>query len=331
MRGSVRGGKDQRPGLQEALSTLQRSADILIVLKFDRLSRSIKHFCEVYDRYFRTGEKELIAIREAIRLDSSLGRALVSILLVFAQMEREATGERTREAVRHIRSKGYHFGRVPFGKKAVPAPDNPRFRILVDEPAEQAVLVQLREWGAEGIGISEMAARLNAQRSKPPRAERWTKKLIYNLKLRLTWQKPRPANERLHTDQELRERLLELRGRGHTLQQIAAILNEQGWVPLKGHRFTKKSVSKLLRGSDETQILSPRKYLEVLLERMERQHERDNPGAPFERPSFPRLAALLSEAGYATPKGHGHWWPAQVQQLLDGRYERYYQAQEGQP
>jgi DNA invertase Pin-like site-specific DNA recombinase len=85
----ISGGKDQRPGLQDALSTLERSADILIVLKFDRLSRSIKHFCELYERYFKDGTKELVAIREAIRLDSSLGRALVSILLVFAQMERE--------------------------------------------------------------------------------------------------------------------------------------------------------------------------------------------------------------------------------------------------
>src|SRR6185369_8501329 len=41
------GAKEQRPGLQEALATLQRGADILIVLKFDRLSRSIKHFCEM--------------------------------------------------------------------------------------------------------------------------------------------------------------------------------------------------------------------------------------------------------------------------------------------
>ena len=31
------GAKDQRPGLQEALHHLQRNADILVVLKFDRL------------------------------------------------------------------------------------------------------------------------------------------------------------------------------------------------------------------------------------------------------------------------------------------------------
>jgi DNA invertase Pin-like site-specific DNA recombinase len=76
------------PGLQAALRDLQRGVDVLVVLKFDRLSRSIKHFCELYETYFQSGEKELVAIRESIRLDSSLGRALVSILLVFAQMER---------------------------------------------------------------------------------------------------------------------------------------------------------------------------------------------------------------------------------------------------
>jgi DNA invertase Pin-like site-specific DNA recombinase len=56
---------------------------------------------------------ELIAIREAIKLDSALGRALVGILLVFAQMEREAIGERTREAIGHIRRGGYHYGTIP--------------------------------------------------------------------------------------------------------------------------------------------------------------------------------------------------------------------------
>ncbi|MBL9005935.1 MAG: recombinase family protein [Myxococcales bacterium] len=83
-------------------------------------------------------ERELVAIREAIRLDSALGRALINILLVFAQMEREATGERTREAIRHIRDSGYHFGKVPYGKQAIPAPDHPRMRILVEDDEEQA-------------------------------------------------------------------------------------------------------------------------------------------------------------------------------------------------
>src|SRR3569832_1381017 len=58
------GAKDQRPGLREALDSLERDASVLIVLKFDRLSRSIRHFCEVYERYFKDGSKERVAIRE---------------------------------------------------------------------------------------------------------------------------------------------------------------------------------------------------------------------------------------------------------------------------
>ena len=83
---AMSGGKDQRPGLQDALETLQRNADVMIVLKFDRFSRSIKHFCELYEQHFKSGEKELVAIRESIRLDSSLGRALVGILLVLGSL-----------------------------------------------------------------------------------------------------------------------------------------------------------------------------------------------------------------------------------------------------
>src|SRR6185369_10422679 len=106
-------------------------------------------------------------------------------------------------AIRHIKGRGYHFGKVPYGKRAVPAPDNPRFRVLVDEDSEQAVLNQLKEWATQQVGISEMAERLNAAGTKPPQGERWTKSLIYNLKLRLKWQKPRPYNQRPHTDDEV--------------------------------------------------------------------------------------------------------------------------------
>lgn len=324
------GGKDQRPGLLEALDTLERSADVLIVLKFDRLSRSIMHFCEMYERYFKSGEKELVAIRESIRLDSALGRALISILLVFAQMEREATGERTREAIHHIRSSGYHFGKVPYGKKTIAAPDNPRMKVLVEDEDEQAVIAQLKTWAAEGVGITEMAQRLNAEGKKPPQGERWTKSLIYNLRLRLSHISPRPFNERPHTDAEVKVRIVELRGRGHTQKQIASILNEQGWIPLKGRQFTERNVRGLLASCDEAKLLSPRRFLLNLIDRLEREHERDHPDEPFVRPGYPTLAKLLAEAGYTTPKGHAHWWPAQVQQVLDGRFDGYYQPRADQ-
>ena len=318
------GGKDVRPGLSEALRTLQTSADVLIWLKLDRVSRSIKHFCELYEKYFKDGTKELVASRESIRMDSSLGRALGGILLVFAQMEREAIGERTREAIGHIRRSGYHFGKVPFGKRAVPAADNPRMKVLVDDEEEQRIVEQIREWGETGIGISEMARRLNEKEVVPPQGKEWTKSLIYNLRLRTRQTSPRPHNTRTYSDREVRARILELRARGHTARQIASILNEQGWIPRKGKQFTERGIHGLLRTIQATKVLSPRGYLELMLTKMERAHEADNPTEPFARPTLEEMGKMLEEVGYVTPRGHVKWWPAQVTTLLEGRLDGYY-------
>ena len=322
------GRKPQRPGLQEALTALQGDADVLIVFRFDRLSRSLKHFCELYDQYFKTGDKELVAIREAIRLDSWQGRALVNVLFVFAQMESEATSERTRTAVAHIRSQGYHFGKVPYGRQAIPAPDNPRYRVLIEHPEEQKILAQLRDWGSQGVGIVDMAARLNAAGVRPPQGAQWTKQNIYNLKVRRTGEPLKPLRSRWHTAEELDERLLTLIEQGHTHKQVASILNDERWVPLRGRKFTEVGVGKLLRSIDTARVLHPRRFLELRIDRMERIHVGKHPSEPFMRPSYQRLAELLNEAGYATPRGNEHWWPAQVQHLLDGRFEKYYSAPE---
>ena len=210
-----------------------------------------------HETYFRDGAKELVAIREAIRLDSALGRALISILLVFAQMEREAVGERTREAIQHIRRSGYHFGKVPYGKRVIRAPDNPRMRLLVDDDAEQAIIAQFTTWAEAGIGVSEMASRLNAAGIKP-RQDSAGPHTIYNLRLRLSQIQSRAVNVRSHTDEDVKDRMLELRARGHTHAQVASILNELGFLPMKGRRFTERSVQAVRTLSpDEGAVASP--------------------------------------------------------------------------
>ena len=306
------GGKANRLGLAEALST---KADVVVVLKFDRLSRSIRHFCEMYEQHFADGARELVAIRESIRLDSALGRALVSILLVFAQMEREATGERTREAISHIRRNGYHFGKVPYGHKAIPAPHNPRYRILVDDPEEQKVLAKIKELVESGHGLTETAALLNVEQVTPPQGERWTISLIYNLKVRKGWHASKPVNIRTHTDEEVKLRMRELRDQGITYRSIANILNEQGYLPYKGKQFTESGVCRLLGGVKENKLLTPRGFCESIIRRTQ-----------GERPSYPALARMLSDGGFLTPRGNTHWWPAQVQQLLDGKFEKHYRG-----
>jgi len=310
------GGRADRKGLARALAT---KADVVVVLKFDRLSRSIKHFCDLYETHFADGTKELVAIREAIRLDSALGRALVSILLVFAQMEREACGERVKEAIGHIRGNGYHFGKAPYGSKAVPSLDNPRYRVLVDDPEEQKTLSRIKSLIDARVSYQKIANQLNAERVPPPQGKSWTVSVIYNMNIRKGWHVCKPVNERPHSDEEVRLKMHELRDRGTTYQGIANILNELGYVPYKGRKFTESSVFRLMARTRETQILTPKKYCESLTLRM------------GHRPSYPQLAKLLSEAGFLTPKGNSHWWPAQVRELLLGRYDQFYGKRRGTP
>ena len=303
------GGKSDRVGLKEALA---QRADVFVILKFDRLSRSIKHFCELYENHFAS-RIELVAIRESIKLDSALGRALVNILLVFAQMEREATGERTKEVFAHMRRSGYHIGTSPYGFKTVPAPDNPKRSILVEREDQQTVLKRLKTMSEqEGKGQAEIANILNAEGVSPPRGPKWTRSLVYNLELRAGIRVQKPLRERHHTDEELKARILVLRGKRHTFSQIANILNEEGYLPLKGDVFRPKSVRKLVGISAPRRLLTPREYCQHLIETSD------------EHLSLAKLAEGLNKHGYQTPRGNCNWWPAQVSQLMAGNFDEYY-------
>ena len=304
------GAKRERRGLEEALAA---RAEVFVVLKFDRLSRSIKHFCQLYEDYF-SQSIELVPIREAIKLDSALGRALVSILLVFAQMEREAIGERTREAIGHIRRGGYHYGTVPYGKKAVPASDNPRYRVLVDNEDELRALERVKEVLESGEQISRVAEILNEQGLPPPRGAKWTRGSVYHFKCRLGWHAPKPNNQRSHTDEEVKARMIQLKAKGHTYPAIANILNEEGYKPLCGAKFTRNSVILLLRGVKTQKVLTPRIFAEQYIMQCD------------EKPSFAAIASALQKNAYQTPRGNTNWWPAQVRELLAGRFDEYYDA-----
>ncbi len=67
------------------------------------------------------------------------------------------------------------------------------------------------------------------------------------------------------------------------------------------------------------------------LRNMKQNHERQHPDEPFQRPRVPRLAVILMDAGYKAPNGNAHWWPAQVQQLLEGRFDDYYEQSSQTP
>ena len=322
------GAKDNRPGCAAALAMLEQGkADALLVMKMDRLSRSLKHFCDLYERYFKDQpQRKLISIRdEGINLTSPVGRLFANMMMGFAQMERELISGRVAEAVSWKASKGYFVGKVPFGYRKAPAPDGSKYKVLVEDAAQQQILQDIKALIENGIPPAQIAAELTTRQIKPPQGLVWTKSLIYNLKRRRSWHKSRPINScRWHTEEELRQRALALRDSGNIPRQIAAILNSEKYVPFKGQAFTEAGIRQLLKAWQGTRSHHPRIYLQAVIERLRQEHLANNSALPFRPPGSPRLAALLTSQGFATPKGKTTWFPAQALRLLEGQFDVYY-------
>lgn len=149
-----------RPALDRSLAMLRDGrADALLVTKLDRLTRSVRDLCDLVDDYFRDGRLALMSVGEQVDTRSAAGRMVLNMLTVIGQWEREAIGERTATAMQHkARSGEYTGGRVPYGYAV--ASDGVA---LVEVPAEQAMIAEVRTLRSAGLSLRKIAAELDAR------------------------------------------------------------------------------------------------------------------------------------------------------------------------
>jgi site-specific DNA recombinase len=145
-----------RPGLARALGMLKSGeAAALLVVKLDRLTRSVRDLGQLVADYFgATNGPALLSVSEQVDTRTAGGRLVLNVLGAVSQWEREAIGERTSAAMRHMASEGaYIGGQVPFG-----------FRLdgeqLVQHEAEQAAIRAARELREQGLSLRAVAAGL---------------------------------------------------------------------------------------------------------------------------------------------------------------------------
>ena len=145
-----------RPGLQRALSMLKTGkAEALLVVKLDRLTRSVKDLGTLIETYFAPGKAALMSVGEQIDTRSAAGRLVLNILASVSQWEREIIGERTSVAIKHKQSKGeYIGGYVPYGFAMADG-------VLVEDAFEQDVIRQASEIQASWLSLRKVSAELN--------------------------------------------------------------------------------------------------------------------------------------------------------------------------
>ena len=145
----------ERDGLRRALGLLRSGhAEALLVVKLDRLTRSVKDLGELVEEYFASGRWALLSVGEQVDTRTASGRLVLNVLASVAQWEREATGERTSAALRHKAAQGeYTGGRAPYGYRV--SADG----VHVEPDADEArVLAEVKALRADGASLRAVAA-----------------------------------------------------------------------------------------------------------------------------------------------------------------------------
>jgi site-specific DNA recombinase len=130
----------KRPGMERLLALVDaRAIDTVINAKLDRLTRSVRDLAELLERFNRR-QVSLVSVADSLDTGSAAGRLVLNIMVSVSQWEREAIGERTRDAMSHKRANGERVGTIRYGFQM--AADGVH---LEESPEEQAVLASARE------------------------------------------------------------------------------------------------------------------------------------------------------------------------------------------
>lgn len=107
-----RSAKDlNRPALAGALAQLdKRQADVLVVAKLDRLSRSVADFGGLLDRAGKRGWS-VVCLDLGVDTTTPVGEFTANVVASASQYERRLIGQRTRDALAERKAQGVRLGR----------------------------------------------------------------------------------------------------------------------------------------------------------------------------------------------------------------------------
>jgi|SRR5665647_552548 len=123
----------KRNNFKHILEELQRGkADLIIVVKLDRLSRCSKDINKLVEDFEKWGVT-LHSITEKIDLSNAMGRFLFGLIRDLAQMEKDLISERTIASLAKKKEEGQLTGRCPWSKQVSVVNG---IKMLIDSPED---------------------------------------------------------------------------------------------------------------------------------------------------------------------------------------------------
>ena len=135
--------------------------DVVLVYKLDRLSRSQRDTLFLIEEVFMANKTDFVSMQESFDTTTIYGRAMVGILSVFAQMERETITERTLMGRAGRAEEGLWHG----GGTSPIAYDYVDGELVVNEE-EAAQVRDVYELYAAGYSVSEISRRMDGRKTK---------------------------------------------------------------------------------------------------------------------------------------------------------------------
>jgi DNA invertase Pin-like site-specific DNA recombinase len=105
----VSGTKAKRPQLDKLLEHA-RAGDELVAWKLDRLGRNTRQLLEVID-HLESQDIHFRSLTEGIATTGPMGKAMLTVMSAFAQLERDQLAERTKAGMAAAAARGRKGGR----------------------------------------------------------------------------------------------------------------------------------------------------------------------------------------------------------------------------
>ena len=141
------GKNTDRPRFQELMADIKRGLiRRVVVYKLDRISRSILDFATMME-LFQQYQVEFVSSTEKFDTSTPMGRAMLNICIVFAQLERETIQKRVSDAYYSRSQKGFRMGgKPPYGYRLEEIMmEGIHTKKLVEEPQEAAIVREIFE------------------------------------------------------------------------------------------------------------------------------------------------------------------------------------------
>jgi DNA invertase Pin-like site-specific DNA recombinase len=175
------GKNTKRPSFERLMADVEAGrVSKLVCYRLDRISRSILDFGNIWDTLNRNGV-EFVSVNEKFDTSTPVGRAMLYIIMVFAQLERETIAERVKDNYyQRVKKGAWPGGPAPYGFRISDKRANGA--CTLEPTADIEVVKRIFEmYAITGMSLGKVAKQLTADGIPSTQRATWDTVSVYRI------------------------------------------------------------------------------------------------------------------------------------------------------